>query len=95
MADRPTPPATADRNNPDLDEPLPNANDPGGAHRKGYSADPGPAPAVPEQDPVPLADDGQVRGHAQKRDEDAVLPPTGRAEPGDNTDNDRLIGADR
>ena len=40
-----------------LDEPVPAPADPGGAHNKGYSADPGPDPAVPDEDPVPLAPD--------------------------------------
>ena len=38
--------ATHDPYDPAQDPPLPNADDPGGAHRKGYSADPGPAPIV-------------------------------------------------
>ena len=64
-----------------LSDILPNAADPGGAHRKGYSADSGPALPVPDNDPVPLADDRDVKGHVRRRDEDAVLPPTGREDP--------------
>jgi hypothetical protein len=37
------------------DQPVPAPQDPGGAHAKGYSADPDPAPAVSDQDPLPLA----------------------------------------
>ncbi len=83
-----------DRYNPALDPPLPNVNDPGGAHAKGYSADAGPAPPVPASGPLPLAADAEVRGHVRRRDEDAVLPPTGRTETGDETSKERVIGAD-
>jgi hypothetical protein len=74
-----------------LSELAPNTADPGGAHGKGYSADSGPAALVPDNDPVPLVDDSDVSGHVRRRDEDAVLPPTGRdetKEPGE-----RVIGA--
>jgi hypothetical protein len=70
----------ADPNDQTLSELAPHTADPGGAHRKGYSADPGPAPPVPDNDPVPLADDADVHGHVRRRDEDAVVPPTGRDE---------------
>ena len=33
----------------------PTTDDPGGAHAKGYSADPAPESVVPPTDPVPLA----------------------------------------
>lgn len=40
---------------PDPDTGVPPGNDPGGAHSKGYGADPDPhAPPLP--DPIPLAD---------------------------------------
>jgi hypothetical protein len=74
-----------------LSELAPHTADPGGAHGKGYSADTGPAPPVPDNDPVPLAHDTEVRGHVRRRDEEAVLPPTGRdeaKEPGE-----RVLGA--
>ncbi len=90
MADRsPPPPDPADAT---LAELAPNAADPGGAHRKGYSAEPGPAPPVPDTDPLPLADDEDVRGHVRRPDEDAVLPPTGREEPPTYPPGDRSIG---
>jgi hypothetical protein len=37
------------------DDPLPSTNDPGGAHAKGYSADPLPGKDPPAEGPVPLA----------------------------------------
>jgi hypothetical protein len=76
----------------DLDKPLseltPHTADPGGAHGKGYSADAGPTPPVPDNDPIPIAD--KASGHVRRRDEDAVTPPTGRedvTEPGE-----RILG---
>ncbi len=68
--------------------------DPGGAHSKGYSADPEPAPPVPDNDPLPLADDRDVHGHVQRRDEDVVLPPTGRTDPPDYQPTDRTIAGE-
>jgi PIN domain nuclease of toxin-antitoxin system len=37
-----------------MEEPLPSADDPGGAHVKGYSADPKPEKEVKEEGPIPL-----------------------------------------
>ena len=68
----------ADPNDQTLSELAPHTRDPGGARGKGYSADPGPTPPVPDNDPVPLADDDDVRGHVRRRDEDSAGPPTGR-----------------
>jgi hypothetical protein len=70
---------------------IPDIADPGGAHSKGYSADPGPAPPVPDNDPVPLADDRDVHGHVRPRKEDSVLPPTGRTDPPLYSPTDRTI----
>jgi hypothetical protein len=75
-----------------LSDIIPNAADPGGAHKKGYSADPEPGIPAPDNDPVPLADDREVHGHVQKRDEDTVLPPTGRSGPPEYSPDDRTIG---
>jgi hypothetical protein len=72
---------TRDPYDPALDAPLPNADDPGGAHRKGYSAEPGPAPKVKDTDPLPLAPDTGEHPQVRKPDEDPSLPPTGRDEP--------------
>jgi hypothetical protein len=55
MADVPTPTRPVTSATPGLDDPVPGPNDPGGAHQKGYTAEPGPDPVVPENDPVPLA----------------------------------------
>lgn len=78
-----------------MDEPLPAPEDPGDALRKGYSADPLPEREVPEQGPIPLVSDADVHGHVEKRDEDTVLPPTGRSDPRPYSPNDRLMGSDR
>lgn len=68
--DTPTPART--------DPGLPPADDPGGAHAKGYSADPDPAaPDVP--DPVPLA--RAPAGGIRVPERDDGVQPTGRAEP--------------
>jgi hypothetical protein len=79
---------------PGLDEPLPTPAHPTGASAKGYVAEPGPEPPVPEEGPVPLVPDAAVRGHVKDPDE-GRLPPTGRREPDDSSPNDRLMGADR
>ena len=63
---------------------LPPANDPGGAHAKGYSADPNPhAPDVPE--PVPLADAPPGGIHVPERDDG--VQPTGRSALPDDPNN--------
>lgn len=78
---------------PDTGPGLPPANDPGGAHAKGFSADPDPhAPPVP--DPIPLADaptDGAI--HVPERD--LGVQPTGRDEPGPYNPNERILGGGR
>jgi len=77
---------------PDKDDPaLTKAADPGGAHSKGYSAEPGPTPPVPDNDPIPLVDDRDFHGQVRRRDEDAVLPPTGREAPSTYSPDDRTI----
>jgi hypothetical protein len=75
---------TADEN-PATDDPgLPPADDPGGAHAKGYSADPrGKSPDVAE--PVPLADAPPGGIIVHERDPD--VHPTGRREPPDDPNN--------
>jgi hypothetical protein len=86
-----------DGNRPDasLDEPLSGKNDPGGAHAKGFSADPRPDKPVKDNDPLPLAA-GHDEGSAVRQPErDGKVRPTGRAEPRDDTPNDRLMGSDR
>jgi hypothetical protein len=77
----------------DLDDATSKANDPGGAHTKGYTAEPGPDPDVPADGPIPLASGGGGTIHQPEKDDDVT--PTGRSEPGDYTPNDRLMGSDR
>lgn len=63
---------------PAYDPGLPPADDPGGAHAKGYSADANPtAPTVAE--PIPLADAPPGGIHVPERDDGVT--PTGRREP--------------
>jgi hypothetical protein len=72
--------------------PLP-AGDPGGAHAKGFTAEPGDDAILSEDSPIPLAeapDQPQIR-----KPEEGGVQPTGRKEPGEYTPNDRLMGADR
>ena len=73
----------------------PTTDDPGGAHAKGYSADPAPESAAPAADPIPLAagPDKHPAIHVPERDKH--VQPTGRSEPADYTPNDRLMGSDR
>jgi hypothetical protein len=73
---------------------TPAPDDPGGAHRKGYSADSQPGAAVPEDGPVPLADPFQSGAQARRPNEGS-FPPTGRRESGPFAPNDRLLGPDR
>jgi hypothetical protein len=89
MAKQPTP----DRNRSDLEDAAARVNDPGGAHTKGYSAEPGPDPEVPDEGPIPLAPDRSGAIHQPERDDG--VQPTGRSEPGEYTPNDRLMGSDR
>jgi len=79
---------------PDADPgpPLPPADDPGGAHSKGYGADADPtAPPVP--DPVPVADAEPGGIHVPERD--PWVRPTGGDEPGPYNPNERIIGGGR
>ena len=97
MADDPMIRTASDTADPTTNEaPVPQVADPGGAHSKGYSADPDPAPRVPAEGPLPLADAPDVSPaiHVPERDPHHAQP-TGRQEPGEYTPNDRLMGADR
>lgn len=63
---------------------TPPTGDPGGAHAKGYSADPDQNVAdVPE--PIPLVDAPPGGIHVAERDNG--VQPTGRAEPPDDPNN--------
>jgi len=78
-----------------LDVPVPAPDDPGGAHAKGFSADPRPEAKTADTDPVPLADapDGQSGVRVPERDNH--VQPTGRGEAQGHSPNDRLMGSDR
>jgi hypothetical protein len=89
MAKNPNPDPAAS----DLNEVATKVNDPGGAHMKGYTAEPGPDPDVPAEGPIPLAP--SHGGTIRQPEKDDGLTPTGRSEPGDYTPNDRLMGSDR
>ena len=92
MAQATNPAHLGDSTAPNVDEPLPGANDPGGARSKGYTAEPGAERTVNQQDPVPLASDQEVQDHAQKPDQSQAVqspPPSGPST------SSRVIGADR
>src|SRR5437763_12307258 len=78
-----------------LNEPVPAADDPGGAHAKGYSADPMPEPAVQEEGPLPLAAGPDHHPAVKQPERDGKVRPTGRSEPKGYSPNDRLMGSDR
>jgi hypothetical protein len=79
-----------------MNGPLPGGGDPGGAHSKGFSADPRPEQPVPDRDPVPLAPSPDVTtSQVRQHERDAGVKPTGRSEPGEYKENDRLMGSDR
>ena len=67
---------------------LPNADGPGGAHAKGYGADPKRGRAVPDDDPIPLASDEDVTGHVCRPGDAA---PTGRDE-AEGAEKGRILG---
>jgi hypothetical protein len=75
MAKKPPP------DSPDLGEVAAKLNDPGGAHTKGYSAEPGPDPDVPAEGPIPLAPDRG--GKILQPEREAGVKPTGRSESGE------------
>jgi hypothetical protein len=86
-----------DQNNYDLpsNEPVPAPDDPGGAHAKGYSADPKPGEQARNQDPLPLAEGPDEHPAAHPPEGDPRFRPTGRSEPGDYTPNKRVMGSGR
>ena len=77
------------------EEPLPTANDPGGAHAKGYSADPRPDTKVKDQGPIPLASGHDGESAVRQPERDGKVRPTGRSDRGGYSPNDRLMGSDR
>jgi hypothetical protein len=80
---------------PQLDTPLATVNDPGGAHGKGFSADPQPEMEAEPDGPLPLAAGPDTHPAVHVPERDNHVQPTGRSEPGTYTPNDRLMGADR
>jgi len=76
-----------------MEAPVPAPDDPGGAHAKGFSAEPGSPQHVPADGPLPLAAGPTGAVHVPERDEH--VQATGREEAGDYTPNDRLMGSDR
>jgi hypothetical protein len=79
-----------------LNEPVPAANDPGGAHAKGYSTDTelDPNAKTNAEEPVPLAP-APEGSHVCQPERDGNVRPTGRSKPRAYTPNDRLMGSDR
>jgi hypothetical protein len=77
------------------EEPLPATDDPGGAHAKGYSADPRPETKVKEQGPISLASGHDSESAVRQPEKDGKVRPTGRSDQGGYSPNDRLIGSDR
>lgn len=65
--------------------------DPGGAHAKGYSADPGPEVDVPDDGPIPLADAPRKKQAIKVPHDPRGLPPTGRDEPAGQTPDGRPV----
>jgi hypothetical protein len=82
-------------NNGSPEEPLPTTNDPGGAHTKGYSADPRPEAKVQDQGPIPLAAGHDGASAVRQPERDGKVRPTGRSEGRGYSPNDRLMGSDR
>jgi hypothetical protein len=74
------------------DDWLPPADDPGGAHSKGYSADPDPN-VSPVPDPIPVADAAPGGIHVPEMD--PGVRPTGRAEPGPYNPDARVVDSGR
>jgi len=79
---------------PPADEPTPALPDPGGAHNKGYSADPGPEEAIEATVPIPLAPGPAHHPAVRVPERDNHVQPTGRSEPHDYTGNDQLMGSE-
>lgn len=77
------------------EEPVPSNDDPGGAHAKGYSADPRDEGDVKEDGPIPLADVPEDAPPIRQPEREGKVRPTGRSEHHDYTPNDRLMGSDR
>ena len=77
------------------EDPIPATDDPGGAHAKGYSADPRPEKKVQNHGPIPLAAGHDGESAVRQPERDGRVQPTGRSEGGGYSPNDRLMGSDR
>lgn len=82
----------ADTNLEPRDIPL---NDPGGAHAKGYSADPQAPVQVQPTGPIPLASVADDESQVHQPEREGKVQPTGRSDGGAYTPNERLMGSDR
>jgi len=60
------------------DEVIPMQEDPGFTKAKGYSTDPEPGIAVPDDGPIPLAEGPGATGAIRVPERESSLPPTGR-----------------
>ena len=70
------------------------AADPGGAHIKGFSADPAGAPAVPADGPLPMVTGPGVPGGIHQPEREGQVRPTGRS-PETHDGDERLLSAER
>ncbi len=93
MAENQNRPQTPDTD--EVDVALLTADDPGGSHAKGYTAEPGPLPDLPAQGPLPLAPASDEPAVIHVPERDNHVQPTGRHERSPHLPSDRLIGADR
>ena len=75
------------------DDPVPAPNDPGGAHAKGYSADPRPETDVKAEGAVPLAAVAEGETHVRQPERAGKVRPTGRSEPQASDPNERILGS--
>jgi hypothetical protein len=78
-----------------VNEALIAKDDPGDAHSKGYTAEPGPRPTVPDDRPIPLAPMPGGPSQVRQPEREGKAQATGRKEPGRYTPNERLMGPDR
>jgi hypothetical protein len=89
--DRPAADPTREAASAAVDEAVRMVNDPGDAHRKGYSAQAGPERPVAEEGPLPLASDAETHEHLQKPDQSQAVPPPA----GSSAGNQRILGGGR
>ena len=78
-----------------LNEPVQAPTDPGGAHAKGFSADPRPGSKVQPEGAIPVASVAEGETHVQQPERAGKVRPTGRGETGDYNPNDRIVNSGR